>query len=239
MLMNNSGLRYSNNKKVADQSQAKAPTVTIKGKGNFKGTRTATFSVLPKDVADEQNPILITAADVLINTKGKYQTKITVKDSQGKKLTLNKDYEIIGYYVGEKGGTALPASANLTAGTTLRVAIRGKGNYTGTKEAEYKVMQYDLAKVRFKIANQIYTGEEITFAAGDFGNSSSITVQGSGKLPIPVYGEDYIITGYRNNVKTGNATLILKGIGDNWGGTKEVTFRIVPKELKWFFDLIF
>ena len=232
-------LRYSNNKKVADQSQAKAPTVTIKGKGNFKGTRTVTFSVLPKDVADEQNPILITAADVLINTKGKYQTKITVKDSQGKKLTLNKDYEIIGYYVGEKGGTALPASANLTAGTTLRVAIRGKGNYTGTKEAEYKVMQYDLAKVRFKIANQIYTGEEITFAAGDFGNSSSISVQGSGKLPLPVYGEDYIITGYRNNVKTGSATLILKGIGDNWGGTKEVTFRIVPKELKWFFDLIF
>ena len=232
-------LRYSNNKKVADQSQAKAPTVTIKGKGNFKGTRTVTFSVLPKDVADEQNPILITAADVLINTKGKYQTKITVKDSQGKKLTLNKDYEIIGYYVGEKGGTALPASANLTAGTTLRVAIRGKGNYTGTKEAEYKVMQYDLAKVRFKIANQIYTGEEITFAAGDFGNSSSISVQGSGKLPLPVYGEDYIITVYRNNVKTGSATLILKGIGDNWGGTKEVTFRIVPKELKWFFDLIF
>lgn len=232
-------LRYSNNKKVADQSQAKAPTVTIKGKGNFKGTRTVTFSVLPKDVADEQNPILITAADVLINTKGKYRTKITVKDSQGKKLTLNKDYEIIGYYVGETGGTALPASANLTAGTTLRVAIRGKGNYTGTKEAEYKVMQYDLAKVRFKIANQIYTGEEITFAAGDFGNSSGITVQGSGKLPLPVYGEDYIITGYRNNVKTGSATLILKGIGDNWGGTKEVTFRIVPKELKWFFDLIF
>ena len=232
-------LSYSNNKKVADQSQAKAPTVTLRGKGNFKGTRTVTFSVLPKDVADEQNPIFITAADVLINTKGKYQTKITVKDSQGKKLTLNKDYEIIGYYVGKTGDTVLPASANLTAGTTLRVAICGKGNYIGTKEAEYKVMQYDLAKVRFKIANQIYTGEEITFAAGDFGNSSCITVQSSGKLPLPVYGEDYIITGYRNNVKTGSATLILKGIGDNWGGTKEVTFRIVPKELKWFFDLIF
>ena len=232
-------LSYSNNKKVADQSQAKAPTVTIRGKGNFKGTRTVTFSVLPKDVEDEQNPILVTAADVLINTKGKYQTKITVKDSQGKKLTLNKDYEIIGYYVGKTGDTVLPASANLTAGTTLRVAIRGKGNYTGTKEAEYKVMQYDLAKVRFKIANQIYTGEEITFAANDFGNTSGITVQSSGKLPIPVYGEDYIITGYRNNVKTGSATLILKGIGDKWGGTKEVTFRIVPKELKWFFDLIF
>lgn len=29
-------LRYSNNKKVADQSQAKAPTVTIKGKATLR-----------------------------------------------------------------------------------------------------------------------------------------------------------------------------------------------------------
>ena len=230
-------LSYKNNKKITSKSEKKAPTVVIKGKGNFRGTRSVMFDIVTKDVADEWNPIIITAPDVVINKKGGYKTKITVKDSFGKKLTLNKDYEIVGYFVGETGTEILQDMVTLTVGTKLRVAIKGLGNYKGTKEAVYKVMQYDLSKVKFKAANQVYTGEEITFDKDDFMNYTGVWIQNSGNYPSPVYGQDYVVAEYHNNIERGKATIVLKGIGDEWGGTKKVTFRIVSKELEWFWNL--
>ena len=44
---------YKNNTKPNDASKAKtAPTITVTGKGNYKGTETVTFKILKKDLAD-------------------------------------------------------------------------------------------------------------------------------------------------------------------------------------------
>ena len=44
---------------------------------------------------------------------------------------------------------------------------------------------------------------------------------------------DYEIIGYTNNIKKGTAKMTLKGVGD-YGGTKTVTFKIVPRNVVWW-----
>ena len=68
--------------------------------------------------------------------------------------------------------------------------------------------------------NQIYTGNAIEPGENDI----TVTFQGR-KL---TYGTDYVIAGYTNNVRKGNAKLTIRGIGQ-YGGTKTVTFRIKSK----------
>lgn len=48
---------------------------------------------------------------------------------------------------------------------------------------------------------------------------------GKEKTPL-IEGIDFEIIGYKNNVNKGNATMVIRGIGE-YGGTKEVKFSIV------------
>ncbi len=230
-------ISYKDNKKVSARNAGKAPQILIKGKGNFKGTLPVAFEITPKNISDVTNPITVTATDVVINAKGNYQAKVTVTDSAGKKLALNKDYQIESYEYNDGLGTPLPDSADLTVGTELKVRIKGLNSYTGTAEAIYKVAQKDISKLSIKISSQVYTGKEITFTEEDFGTKIKVT----GKMGevLPVYGTDYIITGYTKNVDKGKATVTFKGISETWGGSKTVTFQITQKKLKWFWDMLF
>lgn len=230
-------ITYKDNKKVSARDASKAPKILIKGKGNFKGTLPVTFEITKKDISDVENPITVTATDVVINTKGKYKAKVTVTDSAGKKLTDKKDYQIEAYEYNDGAGTALPESADLTVGTELKVRIKGINNYTGTAEVVYKVVQKDISKLSIKISSQVYTGKEITFTEDDFG--TKIKVSGKKGESLPVYGTDYIITGYTKNINKGKATVTFKGISETWGGSKTVTFQITSKKMKWFWDLLF
>lgn len=76
-----------------------------------------------------------------------------------------------------------------------------------------------ISKVKVSsISNKTYTGKAL---------KPSITVKyGSTKLKA---GKNYTLT-YKNNKKTGKASIIIKGIG-NYSGTKTVTFKIVPKKV--------
>ena len=51
-----------------------------------------------------------------------------------------------------------------------------------------------------------------------------------------VYGKDYLIdeNSYTNNTKKGKATVILRGIGKNYGGQRKITFTIQSKTLAWW-----
>lgn len=49
-------------------------------------------------------------------------------------------------------------------------------------------------------------------------------------------GVDYTLQ-YVNNVNTGTATVIIRGMG-SYGGEKKVTFKIVSRELTWWEELL-
>ncbi len=223
-------ISYSNNKAVTKESDAKKPVITIKGKGNFKGTVTIPFTIVAKDLRNVDNPVTLKLSDVPYSAKaGKYVSKPVLTDSNGKKLAAGTDYEKKIVYIAEDG-TELDKKSVVEAGKTVKVIITAKGNYTGTMEATYKITPAAFKNAKIEIEPQVYTGKGVILDKDD----CTVTMDG---MPL-TYGVHYeIVEGsYKNNVKKGTASVTVKGL-DNYGGEKTVKFKIVPKELIWFWRL--
>ena len=211
-------LKYANNKKVASAGDLKAPTVTITGKGNFKGTRTVTFDIVSQDLSN----LSLEAADKVFKNKAKnYTTKFNVLDSNGKKLAVKKDYEIVKYAYAD--GSEVKDTDIIPAGTEIFVTVKAKegSGFTGELTGSYRIVQADIGKVAAKVTDQTYTGSAITPGKEEI----TLTMK-----KVPLTADDYEIVSYNNNVKKGTATVIIKGIG-NYGGTKKITFKIKSKKV--------
>nr|MCR5507888.1 InlB B-repeat-containing protein [Lachnospiraceae bacterium] len=83
---------YRNNMAVDTSlsNPMKKPTMTINGKGNFKGSRVIEFAI---DAAKITNATVAADDVVYANRAGNASTKVTVKDSNGKLLIAGVDYE--------------------------------------------------------------------------------------------------------------------------------------------------
>ena len=227
-------LSYRNNKKLNDGSDAmKQATVTIKGKGNFKGSCLKTYRITQQNL----NKMTLTAADkVWKDKKNIYKTTITLRDVDGKKLSAGQDYDKNILYSYEqdtilednsirKVGTAVSKEDILPAGTMIKVTVHApeSGNYTGSISAVYRITTADISKASAKIPVQIYTGKAI---------------EPEEELEIKLKGEflstdDYEIVKYSNNVNAGTATMMIRG-KNNYGGTKSITFKIKKKSFLWW-----
>ena len=238
-------LKFLNNKKIYtdDSFQTKnAPSVTVTMKGNYKGTIANNyFLILSEDISYMR----IESDDILYNASKKgpqYFAKPVIYDYEGKKLTLNKDYELTYYYAQDAKvngsltynrsyGSAIRATDIPEPGTVISVKATGIGSYYGELTSEYKVFKkgMNLSAVRVKIdylngKNQYfeYTGAQIIPAAKNL----QITM---GKETL-TYGVDYEILSVSNNIKAGKATMVLHGLGE-FAGTKKVTFNIGKQTL--------
>ena len=145
-------LTYKNNKDVNDgKNPDKRPTVTIKGKGRFKGTwkEAAYFSIGPKNIgAAYVNGISVKASDFVF-TEGieDYPPKIVVKD-QGKTLKEGKDYKIASYRIVNYKGNGI---MNYEAVLEALEKPDGSKEYTGTRTVTYKVYSCSLAKAGIRL----------------------------------------------------------------------------------------
>ena len=236
---------YSNNKKIAGSTDAKKPTITIKGKGNFKGTKTISFNITKRNLTEE--PVNILVSDMpYVNKAGKYISKPVLTDSNGKRLAAGTDYEKTIIYTlvsdGTSGnaaddaarttndaaqsGTVLNKTSIPAIGSLIKVTITGKGSYEGTMEATYRIASSSFSSAKITIAPQSYTGSAVTLTEKD------ITVK-LGKDTVLTYGKDYeIVEGsYKNNVKKGTASVMIRGM-DNYAGTKTVKFKIATSSSK-------
>ena len=221
---------YKNNKAVTTSETTQMPTMTIKGKGNFAGTLTKTFSIDSKALTDAQSPVTISVADVGDADKaGKYISKPVLTDADGKKLVAGKDYDKTIVYTLEDG-TELNSKSSVEAGKNVKVTVTGIGAYSGTIEAVYRVAENSFSKAKVTISGQKYTGKAVTLDKDD------ITVK-IGKKELE-YGTDYEIDAdsYSNNVKKGTATVTVVGKG-SYGGMKTAKFKIVSKDFTWFWNL--
>lgn len=221
---------YKNNKAVTTSETTKMPTMTIKGKGNFTGTLTKTFSINSKALTDAQSPVTISVADVGdADRAGKYISKPVLTDADGKKLVAGKDYDKTIVYTLENG-TELNSKSIVEAGKNVKVTVTGIGAYSGTIEAVYRVAENSFSKAKVTISGQEYTGKAVTLDKDD------ITVK-IGKKELE-YGTDYEIVAdsYSNNVKKGTATVTVIGKG-SYGGMKTAKFKIVSKDFTWFWNL--
>lgn len=206
-------ISYKNNKKVGANAW-----ITIKGKGNYKGTLSLPFTVTTKSL--ESTDISIRVPDMPYTGRAnKYQSKPIITDKDGKKLILNKDYTIDGY---SAEGLSLGKWSNPENNTKITVTISGKGYYTGEATAVYYVKGMKFSTANIKISPKSYTGKEVKIGAQDI---SSATIK-SGKIKKElVLGKDYEIVSYQNNIKKGTATVVFRGKGE-YAGDKVVKFKI-------------
>lgn len=223
-------LKYSNNTAKYDSSTAagsKKPTLRITGTGNYTGTIAENFDIVPQDIGKLQ----ITAADKAYNSKkrGSYYYSVPkVYDFDGKLLKSGRDYTV--QYTNETTGEPIGRTDTVENGTQIRVTVTAKENssYMGTLGRTYSVRDAkdvkDISKVKNdKIAAQQYTGSAIKPEVKLY----TLT----GKTKNYLTEEDYEIIGYYNNIKRGNATVLIRGAGA-YSGVKSITFKITSADNK-------
>lgn len=103
---------------------------------------------------------------------------------------------------------------NINVGTA-HVLVIGKGSYTGTKSATFKISPANLKGAKASgLVSKAYTGKAI----------KQVPTVKLGTLTLK-NGRDFTAA-YKNNKKVGVATVTVKGKG-NFTGTKSATFKIV------------
>ena len=203
-------------------------SATVNLKGNYKGTgsQVVYYDILLKDISETA----VTVKDVVYSSiAGKYKSTPSLKDTNGKALKAGTDYlKSYVYELDNEDGTytKLGAKDKVPAGSTIRVTVSGKGNYTEEVFGYYRILPKgtDISKAVFSVEPREYTGEAVTL------DGSSFTKALINKTTELVYGVDYEIVGYTNNIRKGTASVILHGIND-YGGYKTVKFKITGKEL--------
>ena len=226
-------LTYKKNQTVVDEDDDYGISeVGILGKGNFKEEVWVRYNVIRKDISNLEAVL----QDVVFKNKaGKYKAVPKILDTNGKALTLGKDYEkeMVYRYVEtttladgtiREAGSVAEAADIVPAGTRMQVTVTGIENYKGELTAEYRVVEKSLVKAKVKIAPQIYTGEKITL------EKNQLTVL-CGKETLKA--SDYEIVGYEKNAQKGTAKVTLKGVG-NYGGTVTASFKIKSKTFSWW-----
>ncbi len=245
-------ITYANNKAVSEGknlTEKKLPLITVKGKGNFKGSIKQTFTITNKSLADTVNPITVTVTDVPANkNKGKFVSKPVITDADGVKLKEKTDYTLTYSLLMANGEeTKLDVKKDVVnePGSTVRITITGAGNYQGEGSvltADYRITELDFKKVTVKVVPKTlpYTMKPVTLTEDDLVITMKV---GTGKqavveeLKLITDGDDtkdgYKIIGYKNNVNKGTAQVTLQGCG-KYGGTKTVKFYIGTRPFFWW-----
>ena len=252
-------LSYSaNSKVVAGQLSA---TMTIKGKGNFKGQIKHTYEVTKASKAD----VAVTAADIVMPMNfNKLKTTVkVVEPATGKALKAGTDYEkTITYHKDE----ACTEQSQITAvnfdewlasleadhvTVYARVEMKASGNYAGTgDEPRSLAAGFNLYSSNKKITDakkyeiKVVTNKTATdgdIACDKKGNpiytgyeiepKVTVTPKESGVDPLRL-GTDYEVS-YVNHTNKGKATVTVTGIGE-YGGSKSLKFTIVSADMKWY-----
>ena len=127
-------ISYSNNRLEG------TATVTIRGTGDYSGTRTVSFQIVKKPL-----PEIDAIADQTYNGSA-IRPVITIMDGE-KTLTAGNDYTVT-------------YADNTNAGTAT-VTAAGRGNYSGTQTQTFTIAAKELPAI-IAIANRSYTGQAQT-----------------------------------------------------------------------------
>lgn len=137
--------KYDNNTNAGENTA----TVTINGKGNYKGIASQTFTINPKDI---QGAAITLQADSLGYTGLMQEVQITSVILGQVELTAN-DYDIVNN-----------SNEQINADDSITLTIAGKGNYTGTATTTWKITRATPALDNFDVTpdlsqKQTYDGK--------------------------------------------------------------------------------
>lgn len=213
---------YKNN------TNAGEATVTVTGKGNFKGKDKATFTIDKKDIDSED----ITAADVYAVMKANgtvANPKVAVKFGK-KTLKANNDYKVLWPdFEKDEDGKIVAKDYLITISTTAVKRKNGEDvdsvNYRGSKTITYTVLAND-TKLMSK-ANVVLDKTKVDYA-GENGDATEKPAVKSVKIGGTTLTQDVDYTvRYENWDKAGKATAIIEAKeGTVYYGSKSVTYTV-------------
>ena len=182
--------------KYENYVNAGTATVTITGKGDYTGTKTASYTIKRRNVT--------TTTMTLSKTSFTYSGKAI-----GPTLTVTYNGMTL-----KKGTDYVVAYTNNTEPGTATVTITGKGNYGGKLSADFTIKpSMTQCTVTLKKTTFNYSGNPI---------GPSLTVYYGDKLLTK--GTDYTVK-YTDNVEKGEGKVIITGKG-SYGGSVTKTFTI-------------
>lgn len=243
---------FANNLAVTTEQTRKKPSVTVKFKGNYKGSVPAQNFIIQDNnrLADEVKSV--TVADQVAGKKaGSWKSVPEIIDKNGKKLTIGKDCLVYYYYTEETvlpDGTVREADSVVMpkdvvpSGTVIGLRI-GPLNYSGEslsykkepwkQSLVYRIVDRSISRAGVRVTAQTYPAimpeEGVIITAADllvkYGRDD-LTFSEDG-----VNGDYEIVAGsFANNRQAGTASFLIRGLND-YGGTKKVSFRILPRAL--------
>ncbi len=230
-------VKYTNVAKAAAATAGKkAPTITIKGIGFYKGTITQKFTIEKQDIS----VATMTTTDIAFNPKGGVnKTTVKLVDVNGNALKAKTDYNKTFTYTYKNDTTLVDGTVKtagsvvgkkdvVPAGTVLNVTVKGAGNYdaNSTIVGEYEVVPASIAKAKIKIKDQGYTGSAITL------DYKAVTSAKIGKNTLSEADYEFVDGSYLNNTekttKKVKASVTVRGTG-NYTGEVKATFVIKTK----------
>ena len=202
---------YSNNTNAAGRNDARAPQITVKGTGAYKGSISRTFSIARKTLSEDEFSVSVT--DIKCN--GSQQTpKVAVYDIRTGKALPSKCYTVM-------------ASPTVHPTESATLTVTGTGNLTGTIESTFRVYEQPISGAFFeKIPSQTYTGGAVIPPSSDIRGYTDRS-----KKKELVEGVDYVLS-CENGKKFGKSKITVTGIG-RYGGSTELSYSIGPKWLTW------
>ncbi len=197
---------------VNSKGAVMAPTVIVKGKGNYSGQAVETFRILPK--AMNFGEFSIDEKKIHFTYNGKVQ-KATPTVKFGK-ITLKKGTDFIYSYHDE----SYSALGNYTMPGKYMFEIRAVegGNYSGSLHVDQYIERNDLISIS---KCKITSPKSVPYDDGKELVPEIMVKSGSTVL---TKGKDYTVEAL-NNTEIGTATLMVRGIGA-CTGFKKLTFKI-------------
>lgn len=231
-------VQYKNNGKTAGAGEKKSPTFTVKGKGNFTGSISRTFTIEPQDISK----LSITADDVMAAAPnqrkgetvgktgaGRYKSTPKITDINGKALSAGTDF-LKTYTFTDENGVVLGPKDQVEAGSVLTVTVEGTKNYTGETKVSYRVLAAKMSLKGASVSLSKQAKEETYYSLEPTTlKKDDLIVKLNG---IELSKEHYTIISYENNRKKGAAKVTIQGVGE-YGGRKTVTFNIKPRAIVW------
>lgn len=189
-----------------DNTEIGTATVSVEGKGNYKGTIEKTFTIKAKSLEN----VTVGSVDDYTFTGKSIEPEVSVYDeSYDATLVKGKDYTV-------------SYKNNVNAGTAT-IVIQGMGSYEGTIEKTFDIKPRKLYRGNITVSNVdtcTYTGEACT---------PSFKLSYDDGDVVLTEGVDYTVS-YKDNVNAGNGTIVIEGKGNYSGGSEE-GFTILPKSL--------
>lgn len=200
-------LTFANNTAAAAANiGAKAPKVTVKGKGNYTSSEVFCFTITPADINDA---VITSEKNVVAAVDSKLANVKPVVSFAGKTLRVNKDY-VLEYYKGEqKISDAELKNYKVESGALYKIKVTGMGGdfEAATKTDDVTVKAYDSKNKNIVQAGKLkvvddknkaikltYTGEatdfETLFDNSEGKNAKYFVKNGKATL---VYNRDYTI----------------------------------------------